>query len=279
LVLRIFLAFAFLAMISFGATGPGAAQPASWHTAVDQTTVFSGDWINVTLTTNDLRSAPLLFFNLTDPNGTVIDEKWLFVDANGTVAYWYRLPLEAPPGKYLFTAVENGSTVAQVGFTVQFDELNYLSKIVSLQGAKIEKLEGRVAAQQLALHDQDSKLWWYWLIPVQIAFFWFFFTWILFVYILPATRLQITWDFPISSRLSKSMRLMVHAVGRFGPSDQRNWHPRVRLFNFPGEADPSVRAMRRAYGLSQERLPRETQIPRREPAERKLRPVRRGTAK
>lgn len=244
----------------------------SYNVIAPSTTYFGGDWVNISIVGPDPAPVPFLYFNLTDANGTIRDIRYIQV-VNGTANYTLLLDLDAATGAYVLNCSANGTLIAQVGFTIVFDELNYLSKRVTILEREQDLQARRLEAQRLALRDLDSKVWWYWLNPISTIILWFGFVWIMTAVVIPTWRLQYTWQFPTSDRLRLKSRLAGALVARWGQSDQRNYYPDVRLFDFPGAADPLVRAGRRAAGLPQEPIPRQTNVPAR-PVAPKVRKVR-----
>lgn len=270
----VFLVVAFLLV-----TVPTAARAAdvpSYDVIAPSSTYFGGDWVNISVVGPDPPPVPFLYFNLSDPNGTLVDIRYVQV-VNGSANYTLLLDLDATTGNYVLNCTSNGTLIAQVGFTVVYDELNYLSKRVAILERDSEQQAHRLEAQRLALRELDAKVWWYWLNPISTIALWVGFVWIMTQVVIPTWRLQYTWQFPTSDRLSLKSRIAGQIVARWGPSDQRNFYPDVRLFDFPGAADPVIRAGRRAAGLPQEPLPRETHVAAR-PSAPKVKRIRRRDA-
>ena len=149
-------------MISSGIAS--AADDVAWEVRTASTTYFAGDWINLSIVGPRPSAVPFLYFNLSDPNGTLVDQRYIQV-INGTVNFSYLLDLDAPQGHFLLNISSNDTLVAQVGFTVQFDELNYLSKRVAYQEKRLEDQARRLEVQRIANRELNQRVDAFWWVP------------------------------------------------------------------------------------------------------------------
>lgn len=271
---RALLALAVLLVMPLAAAAPG--DDVGWSVQLASTTYFVGDWVNVSVVGPRPPPVPFLYFNLTDPNGTLIDQRYIQV-VNGSANYSFLLQLESSPGNYLLNVTANSTLVAQIGLKVVYDELNYLSKRVSLLERDNDRLEARLATQRQEIRDVQAKVAWYWLIPILVGVIFVLMGWWLFSVVLPTWRLVFEWYYPLGITLDKQMtrrvRIITMLLGRFHPADFRATYPRLRVNRLPIEFSPLYRAMRRAKGLPDLELPHDMQLPD-DPRPTKVRKVR-----
>jgi hypothetical protein len=265
------LAFAVLIVISPLASA--VTRPDEWTVDVPSTTYFSGDWVNVTVTGYDPPSVPFLYFNVTNPNGTLVDQRYVQV-VNGTANFSMLLGLDAPTGKWILNCTANASLVSQIGFEVVFDELNYLAKRVALLEKENQEQSRKIETQRIQLREFGQMVAWYWLIPIEVGILFVVIGWWFWTIVLPTWRLVHDWYYPIGDRLKLRVRIISVLIGRYGASDQRAYYPALRVAHLPIETDPIYRAARRLKGLEQEDIPRSAQL-QDPPIQKPVRPVRR----
>jgi hypothetical protein len=220
-----------------------AAEESGWQVVAPTTTFFAGDWINISIVGPRPSAVPFLYFNLSDPNGTLIDQRYIQV-INGSANFSFLLPLEAAEGNYLLNASSNDTLIAQVGFTVQFDELNYLSKRVAYQERRYEDL----ARRQEILRQQNRQLQaqvdgYFWLLPFCVAVF-------VMLYIAIRYCVEPVWMYwqqiqaEMSDDVSLRGRFLNWFINYYSPSEREYYHPALRLMV------PDRRAVARIAELS-----------------------------
>jgi hypothetical protein len=272
LVRNVFSALSILVVIAALAAPAAASDAFGWSAVAESSIVFVGDWINVTFLGPDPSPAPFLYVNLTDPNGTVLDQRYSQV-LNSSARFSFLLPLTALVGDYFVRASVNGTLLVEQRISVLFDDLNFLSKRVALLEQKTELQALRLEGQRLALREMSAKVDWYWLNVVNTIVGWTIVLWALYFVIFPTWKLVFDWYYPLESRLRRRVRFISVLLSRYGPSDLRTYFPMLRMHHIPIEADPMVRAQRRLKGLPQEEIPNSKRWPHRDAAP-PVRPVR-----
>lgn len=229
-----------------------AADASGWTVNAPTTTFFIGDWMNVSVSGPRTMFVGFLHFNLTDPNGTIVDE-WYNPVVNGTANFSYLLPLSAPPGNYLLNASTLDELVVQVGFVVVYDEMNFMSKRIDLLERRNAELSARLEGQRLRTRELQQQVEGFWWLAPVAAF--------VFFYIGAAHKMAIspTWQFwtnlghTVAPKTGLASRIRLSISDYYSPSERAAHEPSLRLVSADPKAVARVAERSRSFPLSPRR--------------------------
>ena len=147
-------------LASSGASADGAT---GWNVSVKPTFAFSGDTVNVSVTSNN--PGQFAFLQLISPNGTVISDNSFTLDEMGT--YWLNvtLPYWLTSGTYNLTVIakmnEEVQVVAITPLAITLDEIDYQNTLHLQELELIDRANIRIdqqAAQIIQLQKSNSDL-------------------------------------------------------------------------------------------------------------------------
>jgi hypothetical protein len=140
---------------------PNASALGVWNISSKPAFAFSGDVINVTVTSSSQDRYG--FVHLVAPNTTVIAEEFFTADEMGVFSFNLTLPYWLRSGDYTLSVIAGGVVVASCTVNVTLDQLVYRQILDDLTNARIAKAEQRIVYQnQLIMQEikmrEDSML-------------------------------------------------------------------------------------------------------------------------
>jgi hypothetical protein len=156
LILVLILALLFIPIFT-----PSASAAGLWTVSSKPAFAFSGDVINVTVTSSSQDRYG--FVLLVAPNGTSISEEFFTANEMGVYYYNLTLPYWLKSGDYTLSVIAGGAVVANGTVNVTLDQLVYREYLDQLTNERIAKAEQRIVYQnQLIMQEiklrEDSML-------------------------------------------------------------------------------------------------------------------------